>query len=163
MRPRGKINFPVFILLFCFFWCFKPLLVAKVALEVRNNSYFTVRDFKRIPEFFTGKEFQGWKVYCRSNPKERDGFYFVVKVSGISSEMSPNAYWKLDWISSINPASQTVKIPVNNPDIVGKEVFIGLTGNDWPGKLVKPLAWRICLMDSEDHVIAKRQSFLWSQ
>jgi hypothetical protein len=54
----------------------------EVKLEVRNREFFTVKDFKRIPEFFTGREFSGWKVYCRSNPQVRDGFYFVVKVGG---------------------------------------------------------------------------------
>ena len=43
--------------------------VGELKLEVRNREFFTVKDFKRIPEFFTGREFSGWKVYCRSNPQ----------------------------------------------------------------------------------------------
>ena len=54
----------------------------EVKLDVRNQKFFTVKDLKRIPEYFTGREFSGWKVYCRSNPQVRDGFYFVIKVGG---------------------------------------------------------------------------------
>ena len=161
MKLREFQKVPVFFLLLIF--GLSPLLCAKVKLSVRNKTYLSVRDFKRIPEFFTGKEFEGWKVYCRSNPNEREGFYFIVKVSGSSDELSKNAHWKIDWISPKNPESQSIEIPIDNPDIFGKEVFIGLTGEDWTDSSVQPLAWRLRLLNSENGIIAESQSFLWSK
>ena len=140
-----------------------PLLRADVELVVRNRAFFFDRDFKRIPDFFTGQEYSGSKVYHRSNPSEREGYFFVVKVNGLLPEISTDAYWRLEWISPLDPVSQTVKIPIKNLEIFGKEVFIGLTGNNWPGQSVQPLAWRLCLMEKAEVVIAKSQSFLWSK
>lgn len=138
-------------------------LFSKVELEVRNKSYFFVPDFKRIPEFFSGQEFQGSKVYCRSRPNEREGFYFVVKVNGSVKNLPHGVYWILDWVTPLDPMAQSIKIPIDNAGISGKEVFIGLTGGDWPGPSVKPLAWRLCLVGEEGTTIAKMQSFLWSK
>ena len=158
---RGHSKFPA--LLGFFFLVFSSCLFAEVGLEVRNKSYFSDRDFKRIPEFFTGQEYAGWKIYCRSTQGERQGFYFVVKVTGSSNDISQNVLWKVDFVTSVNPAPQTIKIPIDNPKIFGKEVFIGLTGNDWPDQSVQLLAWRLCLLNTEGSIIAKKQSFLWSK
>lgn len=161
MILRGMKKLPPIILLLIF--GLTPYLSGTVKLTVRNKAYLTVGDFKRIPEFFTGKEYEGSNVYCRSDTKEREGFYFVVKVSGSVVKISPTAHWKLDWFSPLNPEAQTKKIPINNPDFFGKEVFIGLTGQDWPDHAVQPLAWRICLMNNTKEIIAESQSFLWSK
>ena len=158
---RGYVKIPAFLVFF--FLGLSSWLFAEVGLEVRNASYFSARDFKRIPEFFTGQEYEGSKVYCRSNQSERQGFYFVVKVNGSSTDLSLDAYWKLDLITSINPAAQSIKIPINNPKIFGKEIFIGLTGNDWPDPSAQVLAWRLSLLCTEGSIIAKKQSFLWSK
>ncbi|MEK9772764.1 MAG: hypothetical protein VW576_04300 [Opitutae bacterium] len=138
-------------------------LWSNVELEVRNKSYFSVRDFKRIPEFFRGEEYEGWKVYCRSRPNEREGFYFVVKVDGSLKKLPQGVHWALDWIVAPDPMAQSIKIPIDNKEILGKEVFIGLTGQDWPDPSAKPLAWRLCLVGGEGDTIAKSQSFLWSK
>ena len=68
----------------------------EVKLEVRNQDFFTVKDFRRIPEYFTGREFLGLKVYCRSNSQVRDGFYFVVKVGGNKQKLPISSHWIVD-------------------------------------------------------------------
>ena len=87
----------------------------------------------------------------------------MVKVNGSSTDLSQDAYWKLDLITSINPAARSIKIPIDNPKIFGKEVFIGLTGNDWPDPSAQLLAWRLSLLGTDESIIAKKQSFLWSK
>ena len=144
------------------FLVFSSCLFAEVGLEVRNKSYFSDRDFKRIPEFFTAKNMQVGK-YIAGPPKAKDRVLFVVKVTGSSNDISQNVLWKVDFVTSVNPAPQTIKIPIDNPKIFGKEVFIGLTGNDWPDQSVQLLAWRLCLLNTEGSIIAKKQSFLWSK
>ena len=145
------------------FFTFTTLLPAKVEMEIRKKAYFSARDFKRIPEFFSGQEFEGWKVYCRSDQKSREGFYFVVKLDGPSQKLSTDAHWILEWVSSLDPVAKSIEIPIENSKIFGKEVFIGLTGDDWSDKSAQPLAWCLSLMDGQEKVIVKKQSFLWSK
>jgi len=138
-------------------------LAAEVNLEVRKKAYFSTQSFQRIPELFTFKEYEGLKVYCRSNDASREGFYFVVNVSGSIEKVPTQMHWNLHWLMPHAPRPQTKQIPIENPKIFGKEVFIGLTGGDWSGQSDQPLAWCLKLLDGEGREIAKDQSFLWSK
>ena len=135
----------------------------EVILEVRNREFFTVKDFKRIPEFFTGREFSGWKVYCRSKPQVRDGFYFVVKVGGKKQKLPINSHWFVEWVTSADPMVKTQKVSISNLKLFGKEVYIGLTGDHWTDRSLKPLAWRLRLIDDQGITLGSSQSFLWSK
>ena len=109
---RGIGNIPiVFLSLWIFFG---SSLSAQVKISLRNKAYFTVRDFKRIPEFFTGREFTGWKVYCRTNPADREGFYFVVKVTGDVPPLSADCHWLLEWITPLDPTAQQKKVSLTD-------------------------------------------------
>ena len=158
---RGICHIPI---LFLSLWIIcASNLPAQVNISLRNKAYFTVRDFKRIPEFFTGKEFSGWKVYCRTNPADREGFYFVVKVTGDVPQSSADCHWLLEWITPLDPTAQQKKVSLPAQNILGKEVFIGLTGSDWPDPSVQPIAWSLSLVDSKEGILGKSQSFLWSK
>jgi hypothetical protein len=150
-------------LLICLWINLASDLVGEFKLDVRSKSFFSEQDFKRIPEFFTGLEFSGSKVYCRTNLGDREGFYFVVKVRGNIPKLTKGSHWLVNWVTSIDPAVQQVKIPVSDKNFSGKEVFIGLTGSDWLDSSVKPLAWSLCLVDANEQKIAQAQSFLWSK
>ena len=156
---REMIKFPAFITVF--FLISVPGIFRKVELEIRNHIFIPSSEFSRIPEFFTGEEYVGTKIYARSDPKERSGFYFVVKVKG-DSHLPEQSYWSLDWVSSSSPEVQSRKIPIKNKNIFGKELFIGLTGKDWPDQSIKLLAWRLRLM-GDDKSLTERHSFLWSK
>jgi hypothetical protein len=158
---RGIGNIPIVFLSLCIF--FSSSLSAQVKISLRNKAYFTVPDFKRIPEFFTGREFSGWKVYCRTNPADREGFYFVVKVTGGVPPLSAGCHWLLEWITPLDPTAQQKKVLLSEQKISGKEVFIGLTGSDWPDPSVQPIAWSLSLVDSEERILGQSQSFLWSK
>ena len=74
-----------------------------------------------------------------------------------------DSYWGVDWVSSIIPDVQSKEIPIANQNFWDREVFIGLTGKDWPDASSKLFAWRLRLLDGQGNIIASRQSFLWSQ
>jgi hypothetical protein len=42
------------------------------------------------------------------------------------------------------------------------EIFIGLTGEDWPKKDNVPTAWRFTIKDANGAVLGEKQSYLWS-
>jgi len=146
-----------------FFWfSFSAFLSAEVRIEVRKIVYLDAAGFQRIPEYFSGREYEGSKIYCRSNEISRSGFYFILKVLGPSNPI-PGLHWNIDWVSPDSPFPQSKIIPISNQDIFGKEVFIGLTGKDWPNPRAQPLAWCLKLMDGQKDLVAKHPSFLWSK
>ena len=135
-----------------------------IDLEIRNRTFITTEEFSRIPELFTGVEYSGSRLYIRSDPSNRTGFYFVVKVVGQgNSSLSEQSHWSIDWISSSSPEVRSVKLPLAEKNIFGKEVFIGLTGEDWPDRSIKLLAWRLRLMENDLKPLSEMQSFLWSK
>lgn len=158
---RGILIVPSFLI---YLWItFAPDLFGELKLDVRSKDFFSEHDFKRIPEFLTGHEFSGSKVYCRTKPSDREGFYFVVKVRGNIPKLEKGSHWLVNWVTSLDPATQEVKVPVSNQNLVGKEIFIGITGADWLDSSIKPLAWSLCLVDTKKQNIARAQSFLWSK
>jgi len=149
----------------CVFLClYSQSVFGGIELEIRNRTFITSPEFSRIPELFTGREYSGTRLYTRSDPSSRSGFYFVVKVKAKGkSILSDQSHWSLDWVSSSSPEVQSVKLPVMEKDIFGKEVFIGLTGEDWPDQSIKLLAWRLRLMENDLKPLSEKQSFLWSK
>ena len=86
----------------------------------------------------------------------------MVKVKGKETNLSDQSTGL--WIvSSSSPEVQSVKLPVMEKNIFGKEVFIGLTGEDWPDRSIKLLAWRLRLMENDLKPLSEKQSFLWSK
>jgi hypothetical protein len=136
---------------------------AEVGLKIQNCLHIGESAFKRIPEYFTGHEFTGRNIYCRSNPSDRSGYYFVIKVNDSFSIINSSCYWIVDWVPPRDPNPRTQRIPLTEENIQGREVFVGLTGEDWKDPLLKPLAWRISLLSKKGVTLGQRQSFLWSK
>jgi hypothetical protein len=42
-----------------------------------------------------------------------------------------------------------------------KEMFLGITGQDWSLQKYKVLAWRIELKNGQDELLFHKKSFLW--
>lgn len=145
------------------FWFLSSFVFGELLLEVRAASFFRERDFQRVPEFFTGREYSASKLYCRSIPEQREGFYFVIKLAGEDEGLSDGACWVLDWITQTDPAARSKRIPVSQPGLLEDEVFLGLTGSDWPDPDLRPLAWRIRLLGPQNQTLVERKSFLWSK
>jgi hypothetical protein len=158
---QGIFSFPACLFTLSFF--LGSVVFAEVGLKVQNCLHIRESAFKRIPEYFTGHEFTGRKIYCRSNPRDRTGYYFVIKVNDSSSIINSDCYWIVDWVPPRNPNPKTQRIPLTEENIQGREVFVGLTGEDWKDPLLKPLAWRISLLSKKGVTLGQRQSFLWSK
>ena len=154
------IKFPQYLLFLLFI---SGSLWAGLNLEVRNTTFLHTNDFRRLPELFTGVEYTGNKIFVRSTPEVRSGYYFIVIVKGEIIDIAQKYHWEISWVSSSNPELICKHFPQNNADFFGKEIFIGLTGNDWPGESVYPLAWRIRLLDEQSSTLAESKSFLWEK
>jgi len=117
--------------------------------------------FKRISEYFTGRENTGKEIVFRSQPAKRVGFYFLVRVKSPNETLSGTRF-VLHIITPLSPETEEFTFPIETGP--GEHVFdLGLTGTDWPGRKTHPVAWRLDLQSAAGQTLASAQSFLWSK
>ena len=65
----------------------------------------------------------------------------------------------------ISPESIDAKVFTFAADVpAGSRLFeIGLTGRDWAGARVQPVAWEIEVRAADGSVLARKASFLWEK
>jgi hypothetical protein len=116
-------------------------------------------EFKRISEYFSGVENPGHREIRRSQPINRTGYYFVARVRHPHVSLE-GARFVLHIITpdSPDPREFTFRADVGP----GEQLFeLGLTGSDWQGEKVHPVAWRLDLLAADGHELAWYQSFMW--
>ena len=117
--------------------------------------------FERISEYFTGEEDTGRDIVLRTQPEQREGFYFLVRVAN-PGDVLPGAKFVLQVIAPSAPEPKTTIFPAEIPSR-SKVFLLGLTGADWAGADVHPVAWKLELRSADDRVLASAQSFLWEK
>jgi hypothetical protein len=147
------------VLLFGVF-SFSIIGLSKAELPRLSIRYFQSSELTRIPEYFSGKEFTGKKIFCRST-KAREGIYFSFPIPQ-SILSSPEAY-NLELSIIRNGSTETEIFSFTLPyQIEGKkEIFVGITGKDWPKTEQRPSAWHMAVKDSKGSIILWKKSFLW--
>jgi hypothetical protein len=124
--------------------------------------YRTDESFDRISEYFTDKENTGAQLLLRTQPKERAGYYFLLRVKNAAP--LAGARIELDLITAAAPRPKTHTFtPASLP--AGKPVLnLGVTGADWPGGPdAHPVAWRLRLLAVDGRELLSEQSFLWGR
>ena len=117
--------------------------------------------FERISEFFDGKENSGSQVLLRTQPEIRAGFYFLARAAN-SGSTQPSAKLILSIIKPASPRPVTYTFPIVLP--AGETVFnVGLTGTDWVGPKVHPVAWKIEIVATDGRLLGVQKSFLWEK
>lgn len=117
--------------------------------------------FERISEYFTGQENPGSQVVLRSHPEIRAGFYFLARVKHAGSELSA-AKLVLSVITPDSPKAKAYTFTAALPK--GDTVFnLGLTGADWAGEKVHPVAWKIEVTTTDGRLLGVAKSFLWEK
>jgi len=117
--------------------------------------------FERISEYFDGKENTGSQVVQRTHPETRAGFYFLARVSNHGAIL-PSAKLVVSVIKPDSPRTQVYTFPVELP--AGQTVFnLGLTGADWAGPKVHPVAWKIEVTTTDGRLLGAAKSFLWEK
>lgn len=115
--------------------------------------------FRRISEYFDGKENTGNQIVLRTHADARAGFYFLTRVSNDSGPLD-GAKFVLRLITPESATPKAFTFPATVP--AGSNVFqLGLTGADWAGPKVHPVAWKLELLAADGRVLALQKSFLW--
>lgn len=144
------------------------LLVAATAARAADVEFLRVwpawRDaatFERIGEYFGRPENTGRELVLRTQPGERAGYYFLVRLKAPAALLGA----KFE-VSVIRPDRPEPTVHAFPTDIAAKEsIFqLGLTGADWPaGKEGNPVAWKIALRAADGRVLSEHKSFLWEK
>lgn len=142
------------------FLAFSSLGLAESRIRSVSETYWTSRDFARIPEYFTGKEYQGNQVIVRTQ-KARGGLYFVLELNEALDKLPKNCEVFVEVIRSDGPEAKLYKLLLPVETKGRREVLLGITGDDWESPKIKPVAWRLEIKDASGKIIASKQSFLW--
>jgi hypothetical protein len=131
------------------------LTIVRVQHEWRDAA-----SFKRIAEYFDGKEHNGGEALRRSHPEERSGYYFFVRVKNPGALRPAKA--ALQVVTSTSAQAVSYEFPVELR--AGDTVFnIGLTGADWPDPKLHPVAWKLNFVADDGHILATATSYLWEK
>ena len=152
---RGK-HYALLILTVCIHYC----VFASTELKRVQFRYYTDNELTRFPEYFTGKEYTGTRLFCRSC-SQKEGLYFSFPINKKLSNLSSDSIIRLSIIrlGKTEVERFTFKLPDERK---GKtDLFLGLTGKDWPSADTRPLAWQIEILDSSDQLLFLKKSFLW--
>ena len=139
---------------------FSIIGVSKTELQRLSIKYFQSSELTRIPEYFSGKEFTGKKIFCRST-EAREGIYFSFPIP--QSILSSPEVYNVELLIIRNGSTETETFSFTLPDQIEekKEVFVGITGKDWPISEHRPSAWHMSVKDSKGSIIFWKKSFLW--
>ncbi|MEO6875994.1 MAG: hypothetical protein ABI222_14340 [Opitutaceae bacterium] len=119
------------------------------------------QSFERISEYFTGKENPGSQVILRTQPETRSGFYFLARVKN-TGPAATAAKIVVSLIKPDSPKTKAYTFPITLP--AGETVYsIGLTGTDWAGPKIHPVAWKIEVIATDGTLLGVAKSFLWEK
>lgn len=137
-----------------------PATAADLTLVRVFTGWRDAASFKRISEYFDGKENTGGEAVLRTHPDQRGGYYFLVRVANAGAPRTVTA--RLSLISSANAKPRDFSF---SPALGGGDtVFhLGLTGADWPDAKASPVAWKLELADTDGKVLAIEKSYLWEK
>lgn len=116
--------------------------------------------FKRVSEYFTGRENTGSQIVIRTDPAERAGYYFLIRTH---QEAATAAKVRLTYFVPGEAEPKVVTFPVQLPGRTSA-INLGLTGSTWPDAKASAVAWKIeFLAADETTVLATEKSYLWDQ
>ncbi len=154
MSIRTQLSFLLFALLAATASA-SDLKIVRVFTNWRDAS-----SFKRISEYFDGKENTGGELVLRTHPEERSGCYFLLRVANGSTNVAVKLQLTLVTPTSAKPTTFAFPVDLKSGDTV---INLGLTGADWPDKKANPVAWKIDLLGADGKSLASNASYLWEK
>jgi hypothetical protein len=142
-----------------------PTGVAHGRVEIVRlwTGYKDASAFVRLRELITGKEVTGRTLVMRSDPSERAGFYYTLRLAERDARTVPEGSIVLHVIPPDAAEPQIHKFPFAAASRRQARMEVGLTGEDWTFGKTMPLAWRLEVQDAAGRILDSRESYLWSQ
>ncbi len=140
------------------------LAVSALASDLKIVRVFTgwreAAAFKRISEYFDGKENTGGELVLRTHSDERAGCYFLLRVANLGAATTTKLQLQIITPAFAKPIVYTFPVELKSCDTV---INLGLTGADWPDKKANPVAWKIDLLGADGKSLASNASYLWEK
>ncbi len=129
---------------------------------ITENRFIPEEDFLRISEYFTGREPETDRIYVRTDPEARGGYYWIFP---ITAEMEEADIARVDlWVQIPgNPQVRRFRLTPERIPRQGQSLWVGLTGVDWPGIKFGPVAWKISILSAAGEPVETRTSYLWTE
>lgn len=122
---------------------------------------FSVRDFKRIKEYFNGgREYYGHKCIVRDDPANRGGLYFIVNFNKPLTELPSNIKVNIYLIfkEKLEAEKFSFKLPNKRPSFTA-EAYLGITSRNLSKSDIN--AWKIELIGANGDQLALYKSYMW--
>ena len=133
-----------------------------VSINAVAQRYIEEGRFKRITEYFDNTENKSGHIVERTDPKQRSGYYFIVDLDWHPGVVMPaGTKAVLDYIRADSPAPRQAVFTFPKAASTWSEVFLGLTGADWPSATTELVAYRLRLETADGQLLAEHKSFLW--
>lgn len=139
----------------------RPQAITSIEIIEIKPRYIETESFIRISEYLTGAENVGDRVIIRSQPENRTGYYFTLLLDTNVRKLAPGTVIVGEFFTPFSKTAQTFNFKLPAKRASTDEIFIGLTGSDWPDPDAIPAAWRITINDANGEQLAQEQSFLW--
>lgn len=138
-----------------------PSRAANITFTRVWPQYHDDDSFKSFYEYRTGRELTYKWIVLRSHPDDRGGLYFLIRVNNPGESAVGTSFV----VRVITPDAIVTRVFNFFTDVPkGSHLFeIGLTGSDWPGPRVLPVAWEVELQDADGRVLVRKTSFLWEK
>jgi len=149
---------------FLFFGCASVPKEALTSIEIREVKprYIEADQLTRASEYFTGEENKGKRILLRSTTGVKIGYYFTLILDEKVRRLPKGTVIIGEFFTpdSVDMQTYEFKLPNRRPNT--REIFVGLTGDDWPDRQSVPAAWRFSIRGPNGNTLAETQSFLWS-
>ena len=137
--------------------------VRSVAIREIKPRHIKAEQFIRVSEYFTGAEHSDDRLILRSAPESRGGYYFVLILDTNVRRLPEGTMIKGEFHGPGAKGAVTHQFTLPSERPKTKEIFVGLTGPDWPSPEAVPAAWRFTISDADGNRLGGAQSYLWSQ
>ena len=147
----------------CLLWLalgVSSLSAADVTVLPLVTGWREAASFKRISEYFTGRENTGGQLILRTHPDQRSGYYLLLRVTTPGTAV--NAKLVLQIITPDDATPRTFNFTTTLP---GPKTMLnlGLTGPDWPDLKVNPVAWKLDILTADGQLLGSGKSYLWEK
>ena len=144
------------------FFLFFVLSASCFATEIQeaHMQRHEAKDFQRLSEFFTGKEYSDNRLILRTTNDERDGVYVDIALDCDASELPSGSVAILDVVFENNRNSQSFTFPITETPMNTSRIMFGITGKEWKEQ-PKVIAWKLEIHDSSGNLLCDYKSFLW--
>lgn len=136
-----------------------PALCHGFGVETAYSRHYAADEIRTVGNHL-GKPLanQGFRTVLASQPQKPGGHYFILRLDDAAS--AAPALARITLYTSDAKESTVHSWDLSKADLKAW-LYLGLTGSDWPGEAVQPLAWRVEFLDGAGNPIAEWKSFLW--